>query len=180
MTDRKKTHPVTMALAISMVLGMGWCFKAAIKGERPGRAKATAIDAAKTLPWVADVRSKCRAYRAAPNDIKRSEIYRAVAFSLKAVRIKQAKGRLAVLATTQGGDELRLVIEVGEVTLQTESLFGPIKRGSRVYKQASGLREGSCVVFSARGVKPASMMERSMVCDLDYFARFTSVAGCGG
>ena len=134
----------------------------------------------KALPWLTEVQANCEGYKAAPNDIKRSEVFRTNEAALRRVRIKDAQGTLRTLSTSQGGDELRLVVGAGNVKFATESLFGAIKRGSGVYKQASALREGSCVVFSAGAIQASSLTERSKVCDLDYFAKFTSVRPCDG
>jgi hypothetical protein len=124
----------------------------------------------------------CKRYDAQPNDIKRSAVFREMESYVKGVRFTGALGELATLGTSQGGSTLRLKVvspsSRGKLEFSTESVFAPIRRGSRVYKQASELVEGKCVKFSAKGLEPSSMMERSKVCDLDFFARFTEIGPC--
>lgn len=137
--------------------------------------------AAKTnelLPWVETVEANCAAYKAAPNQIKKSEVFNRNTALIGKTKVSNVKGELTSLTTTQGGDELSLRVKVGEVEFHTESLFGPIKKGSAVYKAATDLSEGQCVVFSASSLKASSLMEESMVCDPEYFAVFTSIAPC--
>lgn len=130
------------------------------------------------LPWVATVRSNCAAYKAAPNDIKKSAIYNENEALIAKTKVANVKGKLAGLRTDQGGAELALKIEVGDVEFSTESLFGPIKKGSAVYTAATDMAVGQCVVFSASKLESSSMVEQSKVCDPEYFAVFTSVAPC--
>lgn len=146
-----------------------------------GEARATArpaSSAAPDLPWLADVASNCAAYSAAPNDIKKSSVFRENEMLLSRTSVNNAQGRLETLRTNQGGSELSLRIKVGNASFATESLFAPIKEGSAVYRAASDMKVGQCVRFSAGPIKAASLSERAMVCDFDYFATFTSVAPC--
>lgn len=130
------------------------------------------------LPWLATVRSNCEAYNAAPNEIKKSAVFRKNKAHLKTVSVKDVKGKLKSMSTDQGGSEVTLRIMVGSVEFATESLMGAIKRGSNVYKQVTDLTEGQCVIFSAKKIEAKSMMEQSKVCDFEYFAKFTDVKPC--
>lgn len=130
------------------------------------------------LPWVETVASNCAAYKAAPNEIKKSAIFNQNTTLVSKTKVANVKGTLTRLATTQGGEELSLRIKVGSVEFHTESLFGPIKKGSAVYAAASELAERQCVVFSASSLKPSSLVEQSQVCDPEYFAVFTNIAPC--
>lgn len=130
------------------------------------------------LPWVQKVRQRCDEYDDAPNDIKKSAIFRSVERLLAKTRVSQTQGILQSLSTNQGGRRLSLTIDVGDVQFSTESLMKPIKRGTKVYAQATELEEGECVQFSARGLRASSLRERSQVCDTEYFARFTDVRPC--
>lgn len=130
------------------------------------------------LPWVQTVRANCTAYKAAPNEIKKSAIYNENEALISKTKVTNVRGKLERLRTDQGGDELSLKVTVGDVEFHTESLFGPIRKGSPVYNAAAEMREGQCVVFSASGLKPSSMVEQSKVCDPEYFAVFTAIAPC--
>jgi hypothetical protein len=89
-----------------------------------------------------------------------------------------ARGKLTMIYTNQGGSDLKLTIDVGRVEFTTESLFSPMPRGSSVCNAAADMKEGECVDFSATNLAPASFLERAQVCDLEYFAVFTSLAPC--
>lgn len=131
-----------------------------------------------TFPWIATVKANCAAYKAAPNQIKKSATFRANQELLASTGVQNARGKLTTLSTNQGGSELTLTIKINDVEFQTEGLFAPIKQGSAVYNAAADMKEGQCVVFSARKLKAASMTEQAQVCDLDYFADFTSLVPC--
>lgn len=96
--------------------------------------------------------------------------------------LKDVRGKLTRIATNQGGSELFVSVEINAsgktATFSTESLSEPIRRGSQVYKAVAELREGACVVVSASRIEPNSVLERSQLCDNDYFARFTKIAAC--
>ena len=130
------------------------------------------------LPWVTEVRSNCERYKSAPNEIKKSAIFNDNAALVSKASVKNVKGRLARLSTNQGGDELTIEVDVGDVEFATEGLMSPIKKGSGIYNAASEMSTGQCVVFSADHFKPSSMVEQSKVCDTEYFANFTSLAAC--
>lgn len=135
-------------------------------------------EAAEQFPWLATVRDNCARYKDAPNEIKKSAIFGDNTALLGKVTVSGAKGRLSSLTTNKGGSDLRLVIKSGDVEFATESLLSPIKKGTPVYNAAAELRQGACVVFSARNLKASSMAERSRVCDAEYFVDFTSVGPC--
>ena len=70
-------------------------------------------------------------------------------------------------------------MKVGDkIEFVTESLFEPIYAGEKVYRQVENLQENSCVNFSISKLRPSSVLERSKVCDLEYFAGFTNVEPC--
>ena len=183
-----KTSPTTWA--VSLVLLAGTCYgvchqKDPNEDKNPSvlysmtNGTSVSSETLESLPWLGQIQENCRSYNAAPNDIKRSEIFRANESALGRVRIKEVKGKLRDLFTTQGGGRLRLRISVGSVAFSTEIIFDPIARGSKVYAQASTLQEGDCVVFSARSIESNSMLEKSKVCSFGHFATFTAVRRCG-
>jgi hypothetical protein len=124
------------------------------------------------------VRSNCSRYENAPNDIARSAIFRENRALLAETTVSDARGKLTMIYTNQGGSDLKLTIKVGPVEFTTESLFSPIPQGSPVYEAAADMKEGECVIFSATHLAAASFFERAQVCELDYFAVFTSLAPC--
>ncbi|MBL8918107.1 MAG: zinc ribbon domain-containing protein [Myxococcaceae bacterium] len=164
------------------------CFLGSIVGgkSKGGGSSAASSDApaapapevAQQLPWIATVNDNCAKYKAAPNEIKKSAIYNENEALIAKTKVTNISGKLVALRTDQGGDELSLKIKVGDVDFHTESLFGAIKKGSAVYNAAAEMTVGQCVVFSASSLKASSMVERSKVCDTEYFAVFTSIAPC--
>lgn len=150
----------------------------AVTTSNPGNAPVP-VAAVPELPWLEQVHANCSAYKAAPNDIKRSAVFRSNQSLLGKLSVKAAYGKLVTLATDQGGSALRLVVKAdGGVRFATESIFAPIRRGSKVYKQAEDLAEGQCVIFSAQGLQASSITEQAQVCDTEYFARFTDIKRC--
>lgn len=80
------------------------------------------------------------------------------------------------MSTAQGGGGLTLEVRVGEATFEN-GVFSGIEAGSPVYQQAANLQEGQCVIVSGTVESAASVLERSKVCDLDYYVAWSSVAG---
>ena len=138
----------------------------------------TKDEVASQLPWVAEVHSNCERYKSAPNEIKKSAIFNDNSSLVAKSSVKNMKGKLSRLSTNQGGDELTLEIDVGDVEFSTEGLLSPIKKGSAVYNAAAEMTKGQCVIFSASGFKASSMVEQSQVCDTEYFATFTALSSC--
>jgi len=130
------------------------------------------------MPWIGLVQGNCDAYKAAPNDIKKSAIYNETIETLKGVSISGSQGKLTNLRTNQGGSMLDIGIDVGRASFKNKALFSTIKKGSPIYEAASNMTEGQCVIFSAEKVEPASVVERSKVCDLDYYVEFTELRAC--
>lgn len=160
---------------------IGWMLLVGIGATRSGKNKRGAEAAAEmtaSLPWVKDVQSACKRYKDAPNQIKKSAIFKENEEALADVTVDDVKGELKSLATNQGGAELRLQIDVGSVEFKTESMFAAIKKGSDVYDAAENMKEGDCVRFSAKKIKAASIVEQSKVCDTEYFAEFTKLRPC--
>ncbi len=159
--------------ALGGVVAIGVCTSAAKNGGKKKSAESEA-----SLPFVADVRANCEAYKAAKNEIKKSEVFNANEELLGGQKLKDIKGVLKGLTTNQGGSSLTLRIDVGDVEFKTESLFAPVEKGTAVYKAATDMSEGQCVIFSASEIKASSITEQAKVCDTEYFAKFTSLKGC--
>jgi hypothetical protein len=62
--------------------------------------------------------------------------------------------------------------------LKTSSVFSTISRDNPVYAQAADLSEKQCVRVSGQVRGAASIVERSKVCDLDYYLDFESIEPC--
>jgi hypothetical protein len=178
---------IALAFAGVVVLSFGGCAVLMIVGaakvaNNTAKAKTEAAaqlsNAAAAVPWVASVQQNCEAYKAAPNEIKKSDVFRANDEVLSAASLNQVRGKLTRMRTNQGGSELDLTIEVGGVEFKTESLLEAIKRGTPVYEAASAMQEGQCVTFTADKVRSSSLVEQSKVCDLEYFANFTRLSNC--
>lgn len=131
------------------------------------------------LPWVSAVKTNCTAYDAAPNEIKKSDIFNANQNLLASADAPGIVGTLKQLSTNEGGSRLTLEVKVGDMELtQGIKPFSAIARGTPIYIAATNMTEGSCILFSAKNFEPGSVLERSKVCDLDYNVEFTSVSPC--
>jgi hypothetical protein len=76
-------------------------------------------------------------------------------------------------------DQYSLQVNVGgKVLFASQSGKRPIKRSGKAFKQVSTLKEGQCVVFSARDLEPLATFEGGKVCNFRYYAKFTNVSPC--
>lgn len=130
------------------------------------------------LPWIGLMQGNCGRYRAAPNEIKKSAIFRENEQLIEESSLSNVTGKLAVLSTDQGGDTLTLHVRVGEAIFKTGPFTSPIAKGSPIYETATDMREGDCVVFSAEKLRAASLVEQSKVCDLDFMVNITDLRTC--
>jgi hypothetical protein len=124
------------------------------------------------------VQDRCVRYEAAPNDIKKSEIFNENEAFIAEQRLDGVNAELTRLYTSQGGGSLELTVQLGAAEFKTGSLMNTIRRGDPVYDQASELTKGQCVLVSGRVRGAASVVERSKVCDLDYYLDFESIEPC--
>lgn len=138
----------------------------------PGRASPES-----QMPWIATVQANCSRYQSAPNDIQKSAIFNENERLIRGQELSDIEGELTALRTDQGGETLRLEVDVGDVHFETDG-FGGIPRRSPIYQAASTMREGQCVRISGRVTEAASVVERSKVCDLDYRLSFSSIGPC--
>jgi hypothetical protein len=179
----KAVHPV---IAWGLIIGVVWWVgslscpnRSPPPGGSPGApSRGGGVD----IPFVSALAGYCRAYDGAPNQIKKSAVFREAQGVLQGERIRGVQGTLRTMSTNQGGSEVDLTVRVsttqGDVDFTTESLMEGIRKGSRVYNQAAEMREGECVVISADRVRSAAVFEREQVCDKDFFVRFTDVQTC--
>jgi hypothetical protein len=125
--------------------------------------------------WIKKQREFCKDYAEAPNEIKKSSIFRSNEALLSGASVKNGKGTLSSIKTDKGGTFLDIqIIAGGEIRFNTANIL----IGSNVYKQIENLREKSCVVFSASKIRAGSVLEKSSVCDLHYIVEFTNVEAC--
>lgn len=131
------------------------------------------------LTWIQKQKELCQTYDAALNEIKQSAIFRETIVLLHRSSVENGKGVLERIRTNQGGSELSIVVKVGNsIEFANSGLTEPIYAGSTVYQQVENLQENSCVNFSISKLRPSSVLERSKVCDLEYWAVFTNVEPC--
>jgi hypothetical protein len=168
---------IGVTLGWLVLIGIGGANGGASSRSSSGSSKSADSEAA-GLPFISEVKANCDKYKSAPNDIKKSAIFTANEETLSTVSLKDVRGVLKSMRTTQGGGELSIRIDVGEVEFKTESLFAAIKKGTPVYDAVTDMTVDQCVVFSAEGLKASSVVEKSKVCDTEYFAKFTSVKPC--
>lgn len=131
------------------------------------------------FPWIKSQQKLCAEYKDAPNEIKKSKIFRETVGLIQRATVNNGRGTLSSIGTNQGGSELRIKIITSDgIEFVTETVFSPIRDGSKVYKQIENLKENSCVIFSTSAIESSSFLEQSKVCDLEYFAKFTNVVPC--
>jgi hypothetical protein len=153
--------------------------KAAARREEAEKKAREAAAMEAPLTWIKKQRQLCQAYANAPNEIKKSSIFRETSALLQSASVNKAKGVLKRISTNQGGSTLFIMVSVGdEIEFATESITNPIRYGSKVYQQVENLKENSCVYFSASELTPSSVFEQSKVCDLEYFVEFTNIEPC--
>ena len=146
---------------------------------KPASAAPKAAPTPSDLPWVAAVKANCDAYKAAPNEIKKSAIFNANEAAVTAARIVDARGVLAQLKTNQGGADATLEIHSGDVVFRTVPFAAyAIAKGSPIYDAAAELAVGQCVIFSADKVHATSLSEMAKVCSTEYAARITALKAC--
>lgn len=136
------------------------------------------VDAGPQIELVSKSRAACAKYESAPNEIRKSEIYRLHQAWVPKNVVANARGTVESLTTDQGGDEVRLAIRASGGTFNSSPIISPIVRGTALYNGAAELAEGECVLFSARNIQSGGFLERSKVCDLDYFVEFTLLLPC--
>lgn len=153
------------------------------KSELRRQAKAqkeaeAAIPIEEKIPWIAKAKEFCQQYRDAPNEIKKSAVFNKSEAFLKKQKLKELKGTIEEISTSQGGGVLHLEINVGDITFTTPA-FSAIKKGSTVYKQVTELAEDQCVIFTASNVESFGLTESTMVCNHDdFYVKFRKVKPC--
>lgn len=169
--------PILLGVALTMVGCTDGELKAIDRlangpAERQMREKVIASMPAKQSKLLESFRSACNSYDNQPNEIKKSEIFRA---SLTIYRdmgqVKDWTGILRRISTDQGGTTATLRIHMGSSTVWDKE----VRIGSTVYKAAADLSEDQAVVFSGRLLRDYNMSERGKVCDPDFLITLTAI-----
>jgi hypothetical protein len=114
----------------------------------------------------------CQSYDAQPNEIRKSEVFRAtVRFYSEVGPVVGWLGTLRRISTNQGGSNATLVIRMGSPDVHDNA----VHLGSSVYSAAANMREGQAVVFSGTGLRDFNLTERGKVCNPDFKITLTSV-----
>lgn len=171
------------------------------KGNRPASAKKPAASSVTTpkaatrppeKPAPAFVKQRneyCSKYKAAPNDIKRSEVFTEYQKAAKKGRftVTDMTGTVDEIETpSAGGSKVLLTVETkyGEFHNNDVMEVGPFKKsarkigkGSKLYKVIGGLKEGQAVVFSGKMIVPDKnpFSEKTSVCGDKYLIQFTQI-----
>lgn len=133
--------------------------------------------AAEHLPWFRAVNENCVMYDRAAGDVERAQALSANERLIASTVIAPTRGKLESKRLTSDGGQMQFTIAVGSVKFKP-SLVHPILADTPEFELLSKLELGQCVRFSVRSLTAASILERSKVCDKDYFAQFASIQAC--
>lgn len=133
--------------------------------------------AAELFPWYRAVNENCAKYDQAPGDAERAEALSANERLIAATVIAPTRGSLEAKRLSSDGGQMQFTIAVGSVKFKP-SLVHPILADTPEFEVLNKLSLGQCVRFSVRTLTAASILERSKVCDKDYFAQFASIETC--
>lgn len=169
----------TALLIVVGVLTIRECYR--IETGHPHRFRAVGEPPAAQVDFIEKLSGWCAHYEAQKNEIKKSAVYRDAITIFKGLKIKELRGKIRAISTDHGGDRLHLEVSVdttrGRAIFGTSSLLG-IGRNTKIYNQAAEMVVDQCVLFDAEKVEPASVLEKSMICDLDFLVRFTNLQPC--
>lgn len=113
----------------------------------------------------------CTSYGTAPNDIRKSAIFRESRPWITSAVVSDWTGTLKRLHTNQGGALLDIDIIIGTATVMALK----IPATSPIYRAATDMREGQKVTFSGKNLKDFNMTERGSVCRPDFTITLTSL-----
>lgn len=116
----------------------------------------------------------CSKYKAAPNEIKKSAIFKEYKEAVGKYSVDGLSAKLTKLETTHGGGSLHLVISTSTSKFEQTD----IDKSSPVYAMVSDLTEGDSVTFSAKDIHPNYGLltsEEFFVCSEYWGTDFTSV-----
>lgn len=178
---KKRKHGCMPTVIVgALCFGVFAMYQTADPGSAHNAGKRARMGPPVQLEFVAELDRWCAAYRGGRNEIRKSEIFRSARALTERQRLRSVRGRLSTISTNQGGGELSLAIDVNASGKSVRFRTGrAIKRGGKVYRAAAKLEEGACVIFSARRVRSASVLERGQVCDRSFVATVDALKGCG-
>ncbi len=133
-------------------------------------------------------------YRNAPNEIKKSEIYRSANEWRKEFAVKNGcgiaawEGIVSDISTTKGGGMASVSIKSEFAGFRIFFKSGMrIEQGSKLYAMIEPLREGANVVFSGsfikddvKGYREVSLTERGSLDEPEFEVDFTEIRTSGG
>ena len=148
----------------------------AVPSERTAEPPPARVQAgnAPQIPWFETAQAHCLAYRAARNEIQKSNVFNENQSFIRGRRIDEANAVLETMRTSQGGGSVDLQFAVGSAHFKHYD----IARGHPLYEQVSAMGPGDCAVISGFVERSASILEESKVCDFEYVVQFESVRGC--
>ncbi len=176
MASERKELPWWVSL--SVIVGFfGWLGWVATQSDRWKAEDAAAAKARVDLPFASEMSAKCTEYKAAPNEIQKSRVFREAEGVMKNRKFDRVQGVLERIATDQGGSNATLYVSVaargGDARFVSEH-----RRGTRVFNAAATMREGECVEVSGRTDRVIAVMEKSQVCDRMFGVKLAKIAPC--
>lgn len=134
-------------------------------------------EAEQVLPWLKRVAENCERYDRATQDAERAQALRDNARLVASTVVASARGRLESKRVSSDGSQVLFTIAVGTAKFKP-SLLHPILADTEMFERVQQAPIGACLQFSVRTLTAASILERSKVCDLDYFADFAVIEAC--
>ncbi|MEZ4231326.1 MAG: hypothetical protein R3B89_19265 [Polyangiaceae bacterium] len=134
-------------------------------------------EAEQALPWLKRVAENCERYDRAEQDAERAQALKDNARLVASTVIASARGRLESKRVSSDGSQVLFTIAVGSAKFKP-SLLHPIHADTEMFQHVQDAPIGACMQFSVRTLTAASILERSKVCDKDYFADFAAVELC--
>ena len=164
------------ALCMLVALGAGVALTVKIRVE-PAPAAERDPAAEQALPWLKRVAQNCERYDRAEQDDERAQVLKDNARLVASTVVASARGRLESKRVSSDGSQVLFTLAVGSAKFKP-SLLHPIHADTEMFERVQEAPIGSCLQFSVRTLTAASILERSKVCDKDYFADFAAIEPC--
>src|SRR5690606_24290556 len=110
------------------------------------------------VPWMLEVMELCQGYDGTTSDAEKGDVSRT---GLNLIRTSEATGvrgevsRISAVGNAKPPTEYSLQIKVGDkLEFASQSKERPIQQGGPAFEQASQLKAGDCVTFSAKDLTP--------------------------
>ncbi|MBX3183242.1 MAG: hypothetical protein KIT72_04265 [Polyangiaceae bacterium] len=150
------------------------------RAHRAARGEVSLPDESETLsqlPWLSEASRHCARYDQATTALERQRAIEAHDGLLASLRLVDVTAELESKRVSSDGGQIQFTLAVGHAKFKP-SLRTPILAGTSEFLLLGQLASGSCVRFTARAVTPASILERSKVCDTDFFTEFEALEAC--